>query len=207
MIEISKHPDFKDIADNPGVSKYEIWYNKAEIGELSHRFKFIRKRRYILPTIAYFLFFIVGILGFYSIYFGMKNNIGGKIIHGFILIILGFSYVVIEYRKLKNMENHLFENGIGSGMSRWDSKVRKELMKRLGKRYWFAYLPFSAIEYIETKDLTSETSALLIHTKDGKIWPHPKYGIPYNRTIKGDVKFIKMIFKQYEKWNSAHEEK
>ncbi len=32
----------------------------------------------------------------------------------------------------------------------------------------------------------------------------PKYGIPYNRTIKGDVKFIDEIFKQYEKWKSEH---
>ena len=102
------------------------------------------------------------------------------------------------------MENHLFKEGIGSAMSRWDFKLRKPLMKRLGKRYWFVYLPFSAIEYIETKDLTSETSALLIHTKDGKVWPHPKYGIPYNRTLKGDVKFVNEILEQYDKWKSKN---
>ncbi len=122
---------------------------------------------------------------------------GGRVIWGSIIFLIGLLYLITQYKVAKNMENHLFKEGIGSAMSRWDFKLRKTLMKRLGKRYWFAYLPFSAIDYIETKDLTSETSALLIHTKDGKVWSHPKYGIPYNRTLKGDVKFVNEILGQY----------
>ena len=204
MIEISK--EFKDGESQniDGVSKYEIWYNKDELKELSERYRLLSKRRYILPTIAYFLFIIPVPIGIAIAYLGILWNQGGRVIWGLILFLIGLLYLITQYKVVKNMENHLFKEGIGSAMSRWDFKLRKTLMKRLGKRYWFAYLPFSAIEYMETKDLTSETSALLIHTTDGKVWPHPKYGVPYNRTLKGDVKFINEILEQYEKWKSKN---
>ncbi len=204
MIEISKEFKDEELQDLDGVSRYEIWYNKDELKELSGRYRLLSKRRYILPTIAYFLFIIPVPTGIAIAYLGILWNQGGRVIWGSIIFLIGLLYLITQYKAVKNMENHLFKEGIGSAMSRWDFKLRKTLMKRLGKRYWFAYLPFSAIEYIETKDLTSETSALLIHTKDGKVWSHPKYGIPYNRTLKGDVKFVNEILEQYDKWKSKN---
>ncbi len=189
------------------VSRYEIWYNKDELKELSERYRLLSKRRYILPTIAYFLFILPVPTGIAIAYLGILWNQGGRVIWGSMIFLIGLIYLIAQYKVVKNMENHLFKEGIGSAMSRWDFKLRKTLMKRLGKRYWFAYLPFSAIEYMETKDLTSETSALLIHTKDGKVWPHPKYGVPYNRTLKGDVKFINEILKQYGDWSKKNAER
>ncbi len=206
MIEIGKHPEFNTIYVNPGVSKYEVWYNKNELGELSIQYHFISKRRYILPTIAYILYLIVMVGGFIAVFLGIVYKQGDKIMWGTALLVIGILYLTSQYRVVKNMENHLFAKGIGNGMSRWDIKIRKDLMKKLGKRYWFAFLPFSAIEWMETKKITSETSGLFIHTKDGKIWPHPKYGIPYNRTLKGDVEFINEIFEQYERWKSENVE-
>ena len=204
MIEISKEFKDEELQNIDGVSKYEIWYNKEELKELSERYRLLSKRRYILPTIAYFLFIIPVPAGIAIAYLGVLWNQGGRVIWGSIIFLIGLIYLIAQYKVVKNMENHLFKEGIGSAMSLWDFKLRKLLMKRLGKRYWFAYLPFSAIEYIETTDLTSETSALLIHTKDGKVWPHPKYGIPYNRTLKGDVKFVNEILEQYNRWKSKN---
>ncbi len=205
MIEISKHPDFKYIADNPGVSRYEIWYNKTDLENSRLKNAIISKRRYILAFIGYMLLSIIPPpAGIIAMYIGFSENIGHAFLWGLFLFLGGTIYGVSSYKQFMNMENHLYRDGIGAYIDRWAYKHRKKLMKKLGKRYWFAYLPFSAVEYMETKDITSETSALLIHTKDNKIWPHPKYGIPYNRTLKGDVRFINEIFRQYEKWKSEH---
>ena len=203
MIEISKHPDFKYIADNPGVSRYEIWYNKRDLVNSKLGDAILSKRRYLLAFIGYILLSIIPPpAGIIAMYIGISDGIGHTFLWGLFLFLGGIIYGLSSYKQFINMENHLYSNGIGAYIDRWSYKFRKPLMKRLGKRYWFAYLPFSAIEYIETKDLTSETSALLIHTKDGKVWPHPKYGIPYNRTLKGDIKFVNEILEQYDKWKS-----
>jgi hypothetical protein len=202
MIKVSN--TFKN-TDIDGISRYEIWYQKDEIKRLK---EVICSRRYILQFIAYFLVLLIVIpVAFIYIYLGFLNDNGGKVFWGIIIFIIGFLYLVSQYYPVKNMENYLLADGVAYNISGPAYNIRKPLMKKLGKRYWFAYMPFSAIESMERKDITSETSALLIHTKDGKTWPHPKYGIPYNRTIKGDVKFIKEIFMQYEKWKSEHEEK
>jgi len=208
MMEIGKHPEFNTIYVDPGVSKYEVWYNKNELEKLSIQYHFISKRRYILAFIGYLLLSIIPPpAGLIAIYIGIYQRIAHTFLWGLFLFLGGIIYGVSSYHQFINMENHLYIEGIGSYIDRWSYKQRKKLMKKLGKRYWFAFLPFSAIERMETKKITSETSGLFIHTKDGKIWPHPKYGIPYNRTLKGDVKFINEIFEQYEKWKSENVEK
>jgi len=208
MIEISKYSDFKFIAGSPGVSKYEIWYNKADLLNSKLKYTMVSKRRYVLAFMGYILLSTIPPpAGIIAMYIGISERVGHTFLWGLFLFLGGTIYGLSSYKQFINMENHLYKEGIGVCLDRWSYKNRKKLMKKLGKRYWFAYLPFSAIEYMETKDLTSETSVLLVHTKDGQVWPHPKYGIPYNRTIKGDIKFIKMIFDQYEKWKSEHSEK
>lgn len=56
------------------VSKYEIWYNREELKELSEKIMLLSKRRYILPTIAYFLFIIPIPAGVAIAYLGILLN-------------------------------------------------------------------------------------------------------------------------------------
>ncbi len=76
MIEISKRFKDEELQNIDGVSKYEILYNKDELKELSERYRLLSKRRYILPTIAYFLFIIPVPTGIAIAYLGILWNQG-----------------------------------------------------------------------------------------------------------------------------------
>ena len=205
MIELNKQrkQQFKEkVEKSPYISQYEIWYNKEDLKDMDMKYHLIVRRRYVLSQIGFVILSMAIPAGLIAMYLGAIQQLGLMLIWGFMIFIISLIGVITRYKAEINMENHLFETGIGLYMHRWAYKQRKELLKELGrKRYWFIFLPFSAIDHLEHKDLSSEISTYIIHTIDKKKWPHFPNGFVYNRSLKKDKEFIEKFLRQYDNWS------
>ncbi len=205
MIRIHREFKEEEYAGIDGISRYEVWCDKRDLKEIKESGRVLKKYRYILPTLAYLLFTIPVIVGFIAMYQGILWGNVSRYTWGLVIFIIGAIYELTSFSEVKNMEIYLLRNGVITCLIRWSYKIRKPIMKKIGKRYWFGWISFSAVKSMFIKDLPGETKALIILTKDGKHWPHPKYGIIFNPKLKKEKEFIDAIIYQYEKWKSEDE--